>query len=212
MFVMNTIASVIAVYVHRDYGWTLVRLNGACLQTKLVLNRFHLFILLLKLNIFHFVCVLAEYVCGTIYLKRQYELEIELPLDGAGLNNDMSNLLIPYAVLMSVVFIFYYYFGIEGVQKANIIATVLFLLLTLLIVSINSYLMYVVFNEVEFEFMWISFSLFSGVNIIINIATFIVAVYCIKDFGKEGRAKVFKKMTIPIGATDCQLRPRMEIE
>ena len=52
---------------YRDYGWSIYRINGADIQKRNVLMRYHVFMLALKLNIYFAICDAFPYLFHTAH-------------------------------------------------------------------------------------------------------------------------------------------------
>ena len=109
---------------YRHYGWTIYRINGADIQKRDVLTRYHVFILALKLNIYFAACTAVPFLFTLIGA-----LVFDLPDSSRTFqrqSNEIRNggygiailTLVISAFCMMSVFLFYFV-GIRAIRKNN---------------------------------------------------------------------------------------------
>ncbi|KAJ3396794.1 hypothetical protein HDU92_001898 [Lobulomyces angularis] len=203
IFFFNLIGGFIAWKTYQDYGWMIVRSQGADVQKKKILQRYHLYILSLKLNVYFFIGIAVQFALAGIYSTRQAEAESRISQDeiektanssGAQLPtpNTISGALIPLGIVCGIIFLIYYLTGYFGMKKGSFAIMSLFIFITFLDVAAMFAGLHQVFTTNELNSARNSISIFAVVNIILNLGTFIVAVRCMMDFRLESRHDIFE--------------------
>ena len=109
--------------VYQEYGLSLIQKNGASLHKKNMLQRYHAYILLLKLNIFFSCGIIIQMVGALYYYNKQANIDMEI-------SKNVSKYFVAGACsIMCLVAIIFYAVGYYGVKKASYSLMGVFLLL-----------------------------------------------------------------------------------
>lgn len=109
--------------VYQEYGWRLLQKNGASLHKRNLLKRYHLFILLMKLNVFFSCGIIIQMIGAVYYYQKQAVIDME-----------STKSLSKYAVvtacaIMALVAVFYYAVGWFAVKRSSYVLMTGFLIL-----------------------------------------------------------------------------------
>lgn len=106
------------------YGWTLYKVNGAHRRTRMMLGRYHIFVLTLKLNILLAICIFygfyATIVENAIFRKWLLQTYFEQDIQDFKSGGYAPYILTCLASLWCIVSAFLFYFiGNQAVRKSN---------------------------------------------------------------------------------------------
>ena len=109
---------------YRDYGWSIYRINGADIQKRNVLTRYHIFMLTLKLNILFAICDALPFLFGTAdglgfhsgLLRNTYQYNSD-DLKHGGYGGTILYLLSSAWCLLSA--LLFFFVGVHAIRKCN---------------------------------------------------------------------------------------------
>ncbi|KAJ3088589.1 hypothetical protein HK102_008407 [Quaeritorhiza haematococci] len=216
----------VAQRVYVAYGWAIWETHGAGLRTKRMLQRYHTFILLLKLNIYFSIGIVAQMVGAIFYTTRQQNLNSPTPeptpTNGSNstIPSDILNptasgssvfksLVLPLSIILSVVFLLYYTLGYFGVRRGSYFVMSSFLFI--IAASFVSVLVALVFINLssQFQISIIWLSTFAVIQILLNIATFLNGVWCMWDFHR-GLPQLLKEKPAALAVEGMSQAPRTQ--
>ncbi|KAJ3146689.1 hypothetical protein HDU86_008433 [Geranomyces michiganensis] len=204
LFVTSSLSCFLAYKVYREYGWDIYQSQGASLLKKRLLRHVHLFVLLLKVNLYFSVGIFVQMLVAMI------PAAIKPESFGA-----QKWYWIPPLVLMGIVAATYYVCGWYAIKHAH--RPAMYAFFGLLVGNIVAVIFVIVASETALQErlkiteIWLKS--FATVQLLLNIMTIINAVMCLKGFDTglrdmvDGRPDKKDVETAP-GVS----RPRIEID
>ena len=117
-----------------------------------MLRRYHLFILLMKLNVF-FCCGIILQMLGVIYYTRKYDVsklhEPETLVQSS--QETTQKVIIPSCIIMAIVACGFYALGYFGVRRSSFTLMSMFLLFMVGNAAAISYALYIVFMDPAYK-------------------------------------------------------------
>ncbi|KAJ3415164.1 hypothetical protein HDV05_005444 [Chytridiales sp. JEL 0842] len=212
----NIAGGFFAYKVYQAYGWMVYQTQGASIEKKWMITRYQFFTLLLKYNIFFTTAIVAQFVAAYYYTRkaaadRAISLSIPIPYgpnntsiiltpSGSGHIIEMkpiTQFLLPSVILVFVGAVLYYALGWFGIRRSSYPLMYAFLFIMIGNVFAMSYALYVTFTDDDYTVAKNSMAMFCIVQLILNIATCVIAVYNMRDFKKGLKALLEVKKNIP---------------
>ncbi|ORY50095.1 hypothetical protein BCR33DRAFT_713671 [Rhizoclosmatium globosum] len=214
----------------KEFKWKQFQLQGASLRRRYMILRYHLFIILLKLNIFCSGCIISMMLAATLY-SEQGERDLITGFTtltrlypGAPLTYIIPQSMVPTAKLasslssnivttscVSILFaIMYICLGWYAIRKSNVIAMSVFVILVIadigavvyVINLVNSNEIYLSTKDILIVFCYLKFFL--------NIITIINGIWSTQDFKSGLRTMLDAQRVLANSDTDLfvKLKPR----
>lgn len=132
----------LAFNTYRDYGWIIYRINGANIQKRNTLTRFHLFMLALKLNIYFSLCDAFVYLFTIVnnlvfdpeVVRQTFETDAADLTAGGYASNILMIVSSAWCLLSALLF---YFVGIHAIRRRKFCLMVLLLVVYLVQVFIE---------------------------------------------------------------------------
>ncbi|KAJ3158091.1 hypothetical protein HK101_001396 [Irineochytrium annulatum] len=169
-----------------------------------MLSRYHFFILLLKLNIFFTVGIVAQMVSAFFYirkatadrnaiLRQPYTINdlTMSPLVDDPLIDKQPNLVeyaVPSAFLVVVVAALYYALGFFGVRRASYPLMICFKAVMIVDAIAVIIVVYIVFTQPQYQLTKVTVFTFSIIQLLLSVVTLVAAAMCALDFRQGLRA------------------------
>ncbi|KAJ3183363.1 hypothetical protein HDU87_006682 [Geranomyces variabilis] len=220
LFVTSWLSCYLAYKVYREYGWHIFQSQGASLVKKRLLRHVHLFILLLKVNLYFsvgiFVQVLVAMILAAITNTDTVSTQSPNVSDPTPSWGSQKSYWIPPLVLMGLFATSYYACGWYAIQYAHRpsmyaffallggnIAAVIFVLVASHTQPLR--------NELKITDIWLTS--FAAVQLLLNIMTIANAVMCLRGFDTGLREMVdTRRQKKDVEMTPSVPRPRIEID
>jgi hypothetical protein len=164
--------------VYQEYGWRLIHQNGASLHKMKLLKRFHLFILLMKLNVFFSCGIIIQMVGAVFYYYKQALVDLNTAPPS-------RSFVISTCAIMTVVAIFYYAVGWFAVKRSSYVLMTGFFLLMIGESIGLVYAIIIASTELAFRITIIWLTGFAVVQIFLIVTTISTAFFLMIDF-KDG--------------------------
>lgn len=172
MVIFNVIGFYISYKAYQEYGWNQYQTQGASIERKRVNRWYQFFIILLKLNIFFFASILAQFMTS-FYFASKFSADV-----------DVSRVDISWATLIiTVVSVLYYFLGFFGTQRQSFLLMGIFI--GLMIVQLGG-LLWIMFAALNSDYfkptrMWLT--TFTAIQLIVDCITMAVGSYLTAKFG-----------------------------
>ncbi|KAL2917417.1 hypothetical protein HK105_203082 [Polyrhizophydium stewartii] len=185
------------------YGWSIFHAHGADISKRETMRRYHLFIVLLKLNVYFAVGIVVQ-MLSAIYFARVIDDSLDATsaisgpsasatsrMGSAGITNSSpvdNNLQISRALsatagtVVFVVSIVYYSLGYYSIKRGSrLLMAAFFVAMALNLVVVLYALFEAIFNDLYYVVrVWLA--TFAIVQFVLNIATIVSAALCLRDF------------------------------
>ncbi|KAI8891810.1 hypothetical protein BC833DRAFT_613240 [Globomyces pollinis-pini] len=184
MMIAAGIGLFLAYESYKQQGWAAYQSVGADVSKKYILRRYHLFILFLKVNLFFFLGLMAQYVFAIIFYTKGTQYDPE----------SLSKYQI-YIVLIILVSVVYFLVGYNGAHKASLILLQTFLGFIIFNILGLCWALYSVYMDRNGEFrstiLWLIW--FIVLQMITNTISVYICVRLIQDV-PNGLAAVLAKL------------------
>ncbi|KAI9334902.1 hypothetical protein BDR26DRAFT_1009479 [Obelidium mucronatum] len=199
---------------YQEYGWSMYQVQGASIERKWIMTRYHMFILVLKLNYFLHVgfrqsngsrlLLLPKGNHGPKHYAQHPWILGPTSEPTVIFPNDYSkvprNLLLPLSIVAISAGVLSYLFGWNAIRKCNRYLMLGFLGLLLADFVAVIYGLSAVFTDPKYEITKDALALFCSINLIINIITWFIGLNNIRDFDRG-----LKELR---GISNCKYRRR----
>ncbi|KAI8613491.1 hypothetical protein BC830DRAFT_473954 [Chytriomyces sp. MP71] len=182
---------------YQEYGWSLYQVQGASIKRKWIITRYHLFILLLKLNIYFTLGFVAQMVAAFYYsekgitdrealLARPWilgptnETTIIQPLTHP--YKEPNNILLPSSIAAIFAAIISYVLGWNAIRRCSRNLMFCFLVLVFGDFLAAIYGLIAMYSDTKYEITRTPLAMFCMIQIAVNIVTWIVGYMNILDF------------------------------
>ncbi|KAJ3306146.1 hypothetical protein HDV03_000380 [Kappamyces sp. JEL0829] len=108
-----------AYMAYQQTGWHVFMLQGADIRKKKMIQRYHLFLLFLKLNAFFFLGLAGQYIVSTYLFEKFSD------------SQSLAKLIVSTTVALCL-FVIYYVLGYFGTRRANYLLTGAFILMLMI--------------------------------------------------------------------------------
>ncbi|KAI8800913.1 hypothetical protein BJ742DRAFT_839425 [Cladochytrium replicatum] len=219
-FVFFVASWYIALRTYRNWGWQIYsRTTGADLVKRSILRRYHLFVMLLKYNVYFCAGLIVQFVIMVYYnnvLPSTFD-DGDTTNDG-GQNPDEANALNDgntqiALIIVSAVALVYFILGWLAVRRGNWFLMLVFQLVILCNLGAVFFMIYKAYFDEKMqsimELFRFFFTLFAVVSAIINVALFVIGLYCIKGFSHPGYRALVTPPPIHISRNHQQHQPDM---
>ncbi|KAJ3172728.1 hypothetical protein HDU88_006058 [Geranomyces variabilis] len=213
LFVTSSLSCFLAYKVYREYGWHIFQSQGASLVKKRLLRHIHLFILLLKVNLYFSVGIFVQVLVAMILAK--IDADSPAPSPNSNTFSSQKSYWIPPLVLMGLFATSYYACGWYAIRYAH--RTSMYAFFALLGGNIAAVIFVLVASQTalqpQLKITNIWLTSFAAVQLLLNIMTIINAVTCLKGFDTGLREMVDTRMQKKdLEMTPAVPRPRIEID
>ncbi|KAI8585190.1 hypothetical protein BDZ88DRAFT_433656 [Geranomyces variabilis] len=215
LFVTSSLSCFLAYKVYREYGWHIFQSQGASLVKKRLLRHVHLFILLLKVNLYFSVGIFVQVLVAMILAAILNNDNSPSPSPNSNTFSSQKSYWLPPLVLMGLFATSYYACGWYAIRYAH--RTSMYAFFALLGGNIAAVVFVLVAsqtklqNELKITNIWLTS--FAAVQLLLNIMTIINAVTCLKGFDTGLREMVDTRMQKKdLEMTPAVPRPRIEID
>ncbi|KAI9101123.1 hypothetical protein DFS34DRAFT_457292 [Phlyctochytrium arcticum] len=216
MVVVVFVSAFVAWKVYQEYGWKIFQEQGASIQKKRILRRVHLFILLLKVNVYFAIGIVAQIVTATIYSHRSMST-CEDPNTPENSQNCFSPvesksrfMVYPSMIIFGIAALSFYFLGWYAIKNAHrptmytffgvYVANIAALVSVIAIFSTD--------DTTQSTRKWLL--TFSIIQLLLNLGTLAIGFVCLKDFDKGvGQIALTKK---DMEAAAAKVRPRLELD
>ncbi|KAI8901018.1 hypothetical protein BC833DRAFT_579567 [Globomyces pollinis-pini] len=157
-----------------EYGWEVFRIAGASVAKKKMLQRYHLFLIFLKINIYLFFGVAAQFF---------FALYFDLKSNGDSKMDPMYLWMVGSIIVL--VSILYYVVGYFAANRGNYILMMVFIFLVLCNSMALNFVFYWTYHSANFKHFQatiIGLTSFAVLDYIMVIAIGILSVFLILDF------------------------------
>ncbi|KAJ3111220.1 hypothetical protein HDU96_005898, partial [Phlyctochytrium bullatum] len=187
----NIIGAILAYKAYQAYGWSIYQIQGASVMKRKMLQRYHIFILLLKLNIYFTLGIVAQLVSASYYeQKHSFDQNSQLSmlfnsteLFGAVEPRPFSTMFIlPSASIAIIVAAMYYAVGWFAIRRANFAMMWVFMVFMVLDLVAVVGAMSIVMIWKRFRLTRNGMLTFCLVQIILNVITLVVGAFNMQDF------------------------------
>ena len=138
---------------YQNYGWSIYRINGADIQKRNVLTRYHIFMLTLKLNILFAICDALPFLLSIIDWSRFHPVTLRNTLENSvyelkhgGYGGHILYLFSSAWCLLSA--LLFFFVGVHAIRKCNYWLMSFLLIVYLVQVFIEGRLSLYIFNVV----------------------------------------------------------------
>jgi len=180
-----TLSAISSFNVYKEYGWAMYTINGASIQKRTMLKKYHAFSVLLKVCIFFNTGIILIIV---------YTLIVDL-VDPSTTNTSLqtgSNW--GFIIIISFITIAYYFTGLAVVLRGKKWAMILFPLL----IIINSFCwtvsLYIIYFLPRFRFVFVIIAFFISTTVVLNLVVLIVSLTCLQYNREDFEALIFNQM------------------
>ncbi|ORY46905.1 hypothetical protein BCR33DRAFT_848940 [Rhizoclosmatium globosum] len=209
---------------YQEYGWSMYQVQGASIERKWIMTRYHLFILVLKFNIFFTLGFVSQMVAAFYYSQKGVTDQLQMfntpwilgPTNETTviMPNDYTkvpkNLLLPLSIVAIVAASLSYLFGWNAIRKCNKLLMLSFLGLLLADFAAVVYGLQAVFTDKKYEITKDALALFCFLQIIINLVTWIIGFQNIRDFDKGLKDLLYQ--TANIDATGNKMERKIFLD
>ncbi|KAH6566017.1 hypothetical protein BASA60_009668 [Batrachochytrium salamandrivorans] len=195
MLLFTVIGAFISQKTIEIYGWSVFYSHGADLAKREILRRYHLFIVLLKLNVYFSAGIVLQMFSALYFSQTVQTTMSTIPGDVGSaiapatnetmISQQASARRIVFCIASAIVLfvaVLYYFFGYYGIQRGSR----LFMILFFIVMACNMSAVTFAFSEAVFNDLYrvirLWFSLFVVIQFILNVFTIISAVICMRDF------------------------------
>ncbi|KAJ3280751.1 hypothetical protein HK104_000429 [Borealophlyctis nickersoniae] len=189
MILFCVVESFLTLKAYQEYGWKIFQEQGASIQRKMAVRRYHLFILFLKTNIYFSAGIVVQMaVAYTLNLKQQTRMSSEKQKPVSEIDKLLSeqktrNLIaLPSSVVLVVAAISYYALGWLAVRRVSRRLMYSFLVVMGFYIAGILSILIIANTNMNFKITKIFLSAFATVQSLLNIATFINGIYTLRDF------------------------------
>ncbi|KAI8806147.1 hypothetical protein BJ742DRAFT_370749 [Cladochytrium replicatum] len=174
----------IALRTYKNWGWQIYhRSTGADLNKRAILRRYHLFVMLMKYNVYFCAGMIVQFIIVLFFQSSDRQT--------AGKANAFTDkATLTWLIVVTAVALVYFVLGWLAVRRGNRILMVLFQIVILLnlgaVVGMVGLAFVVDDYASVFDVSRVFFTIFAGASAIINVALFVIGVYCIKGFSHPG--------------------------
>ncbi|KAI8833579.1 hypothetical protein BJ741DRAFT_611470 [Chytriomyces cf. hyalinus JEL632] len=184
---------------YQEYGWSLYQIQGASIKRKWIITRYHLFILLLKANIFFTLGFATQMIAAFYYSdkgvsdrKRMLSTPWTLGAtnqtiviaDYSGQISGPKNFLLPSAIAGAIVATCSYILGWSAIRRCSKNLMYAFLAIMFLDFIAAFYGLVAVYSDQKYEITRTPLALFCMVQMLINLVTWVVGFMNMRDFGR----------------------------
>ena len=199
LFLFNAIGACLSFKTFGEYGWSIYVIQGADIAKREIMRRYHLFLVLLKFNLYFTIGILVQVGASIYFYEKMNVFEHDGNSDDIARNslNGVNVTLWIGAGFIVVIGVIYYFVGFYGIRNGNYTYIAIFFAMILANMGCISYLLYEAQNgSQKFGITKIWLSLFVVIQLLINLASFVSAVFCMMDF-KKGLKALVKSMPNP---------------
>ncbi|KAI8901015.1 hypothetical protein BC833DRAFT_198890 [Globomyces pollinis-pini] len=186
LMVIGSIAGLWVSYkVYLSYGWTVFVVHGADISKKRMVERYHLFILLLKINGYFFLCLMVQVIMSAYFSSKSSER-----IENLKAKLTFLSMLLIFGVLC------YFYVGYYAARRSNRKLMMGFISINtinslfLLLVLIGSLTIYR--TIIAATFIWLMS--FVIIQLLTNMMTTVVGTWLLQDF-KNGSGLLVDSFT-----------------
>ncbi|KAI8802698.1 hypothetical protein BJ742DRAFT_858236 [Cladochytrium replicatum] len=210
----------IALRTYRNWGWQIYsRTTGADLVKRSILRRYHLFVMLLKYNVYFCVGMIVQFV-----IVLYYQSVLPSTFDDGDTTNDDRRSADELSALkddntrnalivVSAVALVYFILGWLAVRRGNWFLMLVFQLVILCNLAAVLYMIYEAYFDEKIqsimELFRFFFTLFAVVSALINVALFVIGLYCIKGFSHPGYRALVTPPPIHLSRNHQQHQPEV---
>ncbi|KAI8827545.1 hypothetical protein BJ741DRAFT_629603 [Chytriomyces cf. hyalinus JEL632] len=184
---------------YQEYGWSLYQIQGASITRKWIITRYHLFILLLKANIFFTLGFATQMIAAFYYsdkgvsdrkrmLSTPWTLgatnQTVVIADYSGQISGPKNFLLPSAIAGAIVATCSYILGWSAIRRCSKNLMYAFLAIMFLDFIAAFYGLVAVHSDPKYEITRTPLALFCMVQMLINLVTWVVGFMNMRDFGR----------------------------
>ncbi|KAJ3218310.1 hypothetical protein HDU67_006082 [Dinochytrium kinnereticum] len=177
MFGFVGVGFYVAFRVYQEIGWCIFQVHGASLEKRRMLRHFHLFIMLLKINIFFNVGIVLQ-SGAAIYFSALSNMS-------AGDTFQTRQAAAWSAgIALTIVAALYYHVGASAARRASAVLMAFFLVLVAANMCGLVAGIVIIYKSSKFKFAQTDLTWFIAIQALFNLATFANAFVVYKDFSK----------------------------
>ena len=190
----------------REYSWRIYRIQGADIKQRNVLDRYHLFLLLLKLNIYFAMCDGMVYLFQVAvrwisdFSRLKVEFDDEMPdLKAGGYAPDYLMITSSFWCFLSA--LVFYFLGVRAIRKCIYWLMTLLLLVYIVQIAIEGRLCKYLIDKKAQNMVaaspnkYIYWALIVGVEMTFDAVIVVLGMLLLQDFG-QGLAELVKDMEV----------------
>ncbi|KAJ3331194.1 hypothetical protein HDU76_003818 [Blyttiomyces sp. JEL0837] len=193
----------IAYKVYQEYGWSVYQVQGASIERKWMITRYHFFILLLKLNIFFSVGIAAQMV-SAYYYTRKATTDRDIQLSTPWVFNNQTillsanrtdansksftQILLPSVCIVVIVAALYYALGWYGIRRSSYPLMITFLAMMAIDMGAVTYALASVFTDPQYSVTKDALLIFCIIQLALNFVTWTIGLLNMRDFKKGLKA------------------------
>ncbi|KAJ3230288.1 hypothetical protein HDU81_004624 [Chytriomyces hyalinus] len=193
----NAFGLFLGIKTYQEYGWSLYQIQGASIMRKWIITRYHLFILLLKANIFFTLGFATQMIAAFYYsdkgvsdrkrmLSTPWTLgssnQTIIIADYSGNISGPKNYLLPSAIVGGIVATCSYILGWSAIRRCSKNLMYGFLALMFLDFIAAFYGLVAVYSDQKYEITRTPLALFCMIQMLINVVTWVVGFMNMRDF------------------------------
>ncbi|KAI8844152.1 hypothetical protein BC829DRAFT_419883 [Chytridium lagenaria] len=206
----NVIGALLAYKAYQAYGWNIYQVQGASVSKRQMLERYHVFILMLKGNIYFTIGIVAMVVSASYYVQRSdydQQDQLNILLFSANATEHMfkhveapralaTSFILPSAIITILVAVLYYALGWFGIRRASYPLMIVFVIFMFVDMGAVVAVLTIVVPNSQYQLTRNGLITFCFVQLVINIITLVVGSLNMKDFQKGLRHLLETKHTI----------------
>ncbi|KAJ3237937.1 hypothetical protein HDU81_008689 [Chytriomyces hyalinus] len=211
-----------------EYKWKIFELQGASLRRRYMILRYHLFIVLLKMNLFLKLSIVTMMISASYYssqaladkqraLSQKYYFyssrsqEYLIPESLVPSVDDvppLSTTLVPAAVITAFISSVFFALGWYGIRKTNLVAMTFFFLLIVGDIAADMYLVTLVQSSPLYSYTRENLLVFTGLQILLDIVAFVTGAMSIRDFNQGLRIMLDAQRVLATSDPELFQRPK----
>ncbi|TPX78267.1 hypothetical protein CcCBS67573_g00447 [Chytriomyces confervae] len=211
-----------------EYKWKIFELQGASLRRRYMILRYHLFIVLLKMNLFLKLSIVTMMISASYFssealadkqraLSQKYYFyssqtqEFLIPESMVpSVENvpPLSTTLVPAAVITAFISSVFFALGWYGIRKTNLVAMSFFFVLIVGDIAADMYLVTLVQSSSLYSYTRENLLVFTALQIILDVVAFVTGAMSIRDFNQGLRIMLDAQRVLATSDPELFQRPK----
>ncbi|KAI8836681.1 hypothetical protein BJ741DRAFT_708383 [Chytriomyces cf. hyalinus JEL632] len=211
-----------------EYKWKIFELQGASLRRRYMILRYHLFIVLLKMNLFLKLSIVTMMISASYFssealadkqraLSQKYYFyssqsqEYLIPESMVpSVDNvpPLSTTLVPAAVITAFISSVFFALGWYGIRKTNLVAMTFFFVLIVGDIAADMYLVTLVQSSSLYSYTRENLLVFTALQIILDVVAFVTGAMSIRDFNQGLRIMLDAQRVLATSDPELFQRPK----